>query len=275
MIILTIPFDDFADRYEKDYLVSRGRELTINRHRLDHLSAFFKQTMVINGQDVQRFLNQFKTASRNRYRARLSHMIRWGKEWEFVSGDIPMGKDKENGARTRRLEPGEEARLLENMSQDLRDLFFMAVDTGLRRGTLLKLQWKHMSGLTGNGVLHVPAEIQKHREFQLIPMTNRVKNILIARHPDGDHYKSEQFIFQGLTGFESQWRKAKQLAGVKDLRWHDLRGEFASRISEAGVDVTIVSGLLGHKSLTTTQRYLRPRVQQFTDAINKLNGVAS
>ena len=39
-----------------------------------------------------------------------------------------------------------------------------------------------------------------------------------------------------------------------DLRWHDLRHEYASRLVERGVPLSQVRDLLGHASIVTTER---------------------
>jgi site-specific recombinase XerD len=44
-------------------------------------------------------------------------------------------------------------------------------------------------------------------------------------------------------------------AGVGELRPHDLRRAYATRLLEAGVDVFVVQRSLGHRSVTTTQIY--------------------
>jgi len=41
-------------------------------------------------------------------------------------------------------------------------------------------------------------------------------------------------------------------AGLKDLRLHDLRYSFASRLAMSGVDILTIKELLGHKTLATT-----------------------
>ena len=46
-----------------------------------------------------------------------------------------------------------------------------------------------------------------------------------------------------------------QIAGVGELRPHDLRRALATRLLETGVDVLLVQRILGHRSVATTQIY--------------------
>jgi integrase len=251
--------------YERDYLKVKGRELLVNRHRLDKLDAAFGRMAVLMPVDIDKFLKHYKAASRNRYRSLLGGALRWGKEMGYVSGDIPpltFKVEREKGARTRRMTPDEETRLREAMGSDLADLFTAAIDTGLRRGALLRLQVRDV----GEGILNVPANIQKDGESQRIPLTKRLGEI-VGRRIRG---RSPTDSLLPVSDFRHQWERARVAASITNLHWHDLRGEFASRLSEAGVGIETVSSLLGHASIEMTQRYLRPRLSQFDDAIRKL-----
>jgi integrase len=51
--------------------------------------------------------------------------------------------------------------------------------------------------------------------------------------------------------FASAYRRAK----IVDFHFHDTRQTFASHLVMAGIDLTTVKELLGHKTLTMTLRY--------------------
>ena len=55
-----------------------------------------------------------------------------------------------------------------------------------------------------------------------------------------------------------------------DLRWHDLRHEYASRLVEQGVPLAQVRDLLGHASITTTERYDNQKLENLQVAVTKL-----
>jgi len=61
---------------------------------------------------------------------------------------------------------------------------------------------------------------------------------------------------------------------VKDLRWHDLRHEYASRLVERGVPLSQVRDLLGHASIVTTERYDNQRPEPLFEAAARLESVA-
>ena len=71
-------------------------------------------------------------------------------------------------------------------------------------------------------------------------------------------------------GIEPRWRRAATRTSHADvparfrdinLHWHDLRHEYASRLVERGVPLAQVRDLLGHASITTTERYDNQRLE--------------
>ena len=55
-----------------------------------------------------------------------------------------------------------------------------------------------------------------------------------------------------------------------NLHWHDLRHEYASRLVEKGVPLAQVRDLLGHASITTTERYDNQKLENLQAAAARL-----
>ena len=49
-----------------------------------------------------------------------------------------------------------------------------------------------------------------------------------------------------------------RLAGIPEVRLHDLRHTFATRLIESSVDIITVRDLLGHSQSAVTERYTHP-----------------
>ncbi|MBM4135829.1 MAG: hypothetical protein FJ241_03255 [Nitrospira sp.] len=61
--------------------------------------------------------------------------------------------------------------------------------------------------------------------------------------------------------------------GIQDFHFQDIRHTFASHLVMAGVDITTVSRLLGHKSLTMTLRYSHLAPSHMVKAVDILDNV--
>jgi integrase len=164
--------------------------------------------------------------------------------------------------RHRRLEAGEEEKLLAAANAHLRAMMIAALETGCRLGELLSLQW-HQVRFDQN-VLVLPASKTKTGEHRNVPITSRLRQVLEFRHRDvaGELFGPDAYVFGNEVGeptksIRTAWENCRKRAGVVGLHWHDLRRETASRLLETpGVALHDVAEWIGHSSVTTTARYL-------------------
>lgn len=123
--------------------------------------------------------------------------------------------------------------------------------TGMRLSETLCLRWQDIDYKTG--IITLP---ESKSGFRRVVANSYVMDLL------KEIPKSSLFVFPGnQDGHASKWNVSHQFkaavnrAGIENLRFHDLRHDYASRLAMAGVSLQTISELLGHHSLTMSARY--------------------
>jgi integrase len=153
-------------------------------------------------------------------------------------------------------------------------IFLTAAFTGLRRGELLALRWRDVD-LAGSvirvrasyheGVLSTP----KSGKVRSVPMAPDVAAALARLGDRGEAVGDDDLVFFGEAGgyvdgsaLRRRYDAAIKRAGVRTLRFHDLRHTFGTRMI-AKADIRRVQEWMGHADVQTTMKYLHyvPRTQ--------------
>lgn len=133
--------------------------------------------------------------------------------------------------------------------------------TGARREEILTLRWDYVD--LERGVLRLP---DSKTGSKVIYLNAPARAVLAAlprleeRGPDG-RLVPHPYVFAGrrrgrpLVNVTATWHSIRALAGLKDVRLHDLRHSLASVGAGAGLSLPLIGGLLGHTQPQTTQRY--------------------
>lgn len=124
--------------------------------------------------------------------------------------------------------------------------------TGARRGEITNLLWEEVDfergmlrlkdSKTGAKVVYLPKQA-----VEIISAQPRIENcVFVFPGSDGNRpYK----------GLPKIWRRIRFVAGLEDVRLHDLRHSHASVAAAQGVPLAVISRVLGHKRSSTTERY--------------------
>jgi integrase len=207
-------------------------------------------------QDFQAWKRQKrKPATVNRLMSRLRHMFNKAIEWDLLD-ENPMKRLKflpENNARLHYLSMDECQRLLNACkASHMRAMVVMALHTGMRRGEILNLTWQTVDFNTGS----ILVRESKNGQPRHIPMDSTVRHLLSGYIPTSaaDH------VFPRASGgrrstVQKAFRNARRRAGMAHLHFHDLRHTFASHWVMSGGDLYVLKDILGHKSISMTQRY--------------------
>ena len=179
----------------------------------------------------------------------------WGLSVKNVAADV--SKPVEPKGRDRRLELGEEQSLLNAVSQSqniwLAPLVEIAIETAMRRGELLSIEWSDVD--LDRRTIHL--ENTKNGSPRTVPLSGRALEILntMPRDISGRVFPTNAMALRGL------WRRACKRANIDNLHFHDLRHEATSRFFEKGLNVMEVAAITGHKDLRMLQRYTHLRAE--------------
>src|SRR5207249_5339199 len=61
------------------------------------------------------------------------------------------------------------------------------------------------------------------------------------------------------SALRRRFKRARDAAGLRPLRFHDLRHTYGSLLAAAGIDLVSIQAVMGHSALSTTSRYLHAR----------------
>jgi integrase len=239
-------------------------------------------------------------------------MSRWAvrkgyRETPFASAESDVIRRRKETPRRRRLQPGEEEKLLSVARPHLQRLIIAALETCCRQGELLSLQ--RCDVRLERGEITLKAEKTKTREHRTIPISQRLRAVLemVRTGPDGKEFPPTAFVFGNEVGerllkikrawqttvlkahgHQPVWIHKPKLGSDEpcgprlspesqatykaiNLHFHDLRHEAGSRLLEAGWPVHHVQHMLGHANLSQTSTYLNPTSIGLLESMRKLD----
>lgn len=196
------------------------------------------------------------------------------REWEWCR-DNPMHRvslERDHNQRDRWLTTAEENRLLAASPLWLRDLIVCALHTGMRRGEILALWFEHVN--LGRNTLMVMKS--KNYERRTIPLNQTAIELLKKKQTAAGRINGLVFSTKSEGALDGAnvshaFNEARQRAGLQDVRFHDLRHTFATRLAQKGVDLYTIQRLLGHKTGIMTQRYAHHSPESLRGSVQLLD----
>jgi integrase len=189
--------------------------------------------------------------------ATLTSMLRKAVGWGYLDA-YPLANLKQPKASdntiVRYLDVDEEKRLLSELMAArtpdyLRAVVLLAMNTGLRKGEVLGLDWSNID--LDAKRLTVTAASAKTSKVRHIPLNQKA---LTALQEWQEVSGSIGPVF-AMGNVRKSWNALLDRARITNFRFHDLRHNFASKLVMAGIDLNTVRELLGHTDIKMTLRY--------------------
>jgi len=174
----------------------------------------------------------------------------------------------------RYLDRGEVEALLRAVPDDLlgptdRALYLTATMTGLRQGELVALRWQDVDWVAG--VVRVRRNYTRgrfgtpktRRSSRAVPMADRVAAELERQFQRSRYQADKDLVFchpetgrpYDASKSRKRFKDATAAAGLRPIRFHDLRHTFGTGMAAAGAPLRAIQEWMGHRDIQTTQVY--------------------
>jgi len=236
----------------RDFFGPRKIIREIGREDVESFQLARKNTPTRNGRGRS-------SATVNRELAVLHRFFNKAVSWGLVASNPATGIKSlpESRGRVRFLTVEEAGRLLDASPAHLRPIVLCALETGMRRGEILNMRWSDLDlerrvlfvGETKTGIpRYVPISTCLKEMLERLPRRPGCDHVFIGGHGKGKVWKPFHDV---RTSFGNACRKA----GIVEFRFHDLRHTAASHMVMAGVPIKVVGEILGHSTVSMTERY--------------------
>jgi len=293
-----ILFEEYSAKWLSDYAKVSVKASTYNSYetivRLHLNPRFGKQFLHrISTADIQKFVSEKITKEKLtpksvvNFLVPLKEMFKHAVAWGYIKRDpsLYVKRPRVELEEMDFLTPEEIRLFLDNVSPHHYTLFLTAVMTGMRRGELLALQWGDIDW--NSNQISVRRSIYRG-EFVNPKSRNSIRRIVMSpilrqaleQHRLLGRSSEMDLIFSNEVGLpldpenliKREFHPALDRAGLRRIRFHDLRHSYASLLISQGENIKFIQSQLGHASATTTlDRYghLMPNLEN--DAARRLD----
>jgi integrase len=168
-------------------------------------------------------------------------------------------------------------RLLEASPPELYPIYFMFLNTGLRKAELENLQWGDIDLKRRRIQVHRKENWKPKTGEREIPMNDDLYRHLQDLRDQSKDTSNADYVFSVIhSGHSHNWLRLELIkiakkAGIEGItKVHTLRHTFASQLVMNGVDLPTVKKLMGHTDIETTMIYAHLAPEHLSEAVNKL-----
>jgi integrase len=216
----------------------------------------------------------------NRELATLRRLLRLAHEWKILDRVPRIHLLRGEHQREFIIDRSREKLYLEAAEAygDLRDVATVLIDTGLRIRECLTLAWTDVRMEPAEGAQHgyltVRRQNAKNSKSRNVPLTARVAGVLKNRRAPVAQglvfYRAEgQPLYQ--TWLNQQHAAVRTLLKLPaDCVLHSFRHTFGTRLGETGADAFTIMKLMGHSTVTVSQRYVHPSPEAMERAVSRM-----
>jgi integrase len=262
----------FYNKYIEEHCKrkNKGWEKDIAKMKLYGEDYYDMKITTVTRADIQKTFNDISNNkgiySANDFVKLFSAMFNKGIKWEMLEKNPAKGIEKNpEKVRERYIATIEKLTkfiktVIAECTSIVADFILMLLFTGARRSNVLSMKWQDIN--FENMTWTIPAKIAKNNKIQRVHLVDSALSILTRRQKENTN--KSVWVFPSIykkskSGHiavpQEAWQKICKVAGIEDLRFHDLRRTHGSWMRKAGVNREIIGETLGHKDQRSTEVY--------------------
>lgn len=267
----SVTLADFAEEWMTTYVHVNNKpseqvskRIVLRAHLLPH---FGRMTLdEISAKEIEHYKAQklssgLSAKTVNNHLAVLRKCLHTAVDWQQLSAVPKVQLLKTVSQRLDFLNEEECRRLMEATSTGIwESMVVVALHTGMRLGELFAVSWPdvdfahHVITVRCSMVHGIITSTKTHR-IRYIPMNARVEAALRSLQETTGLVFRPRAIASSRRSADRAIQRICKKAGIRAVGWHTLRHTFATQLVARGVHLRVVQLLLGHSSVTMTERY--------------------
>ena len=213
----------------------------------------------------------------------LRAILKKHKLWSRISDDVHLVKERRDVGRA--LMPSEEARLLQEAGKrqysdsSLYTVAVLALNTAMGSQEIRTLRWERVD--LGGRTVTVGKSKTEARTGRVIPLNQAAWAVLAHWRGRFQEAAPGHFVFPAcenhkldpsrpVKSFRTAWRNATRAAGLKGLRFHDLRHTAITKLAETLTSEQTIMAIAGHVSRRMLEHYSHVRLEAKRRALDAI-----
>ena len=144
-------------------------------------------------------------------------------------------------------------------------LIYLLIDTGARISEILNIKISNIN--YSNNTIYL--DVTKTHNSRYVPYTEATK-VLLKKYIEENDFKNNKLFDLSISGVESLFRRIKDRLNLNKFHPHMLRHTLATKLHKNGVSIMIVQKIMGHKNISTTERYIHFDLDDVLRAYNSV-----
>jgi integrase len=135
----------------------------------------------------------------------------------------------------------------------LADVIVWALHSGMRRGEIQSMRWSDIRDLPDGGKITLLGTTKSGKPRSIICTRSMIE--VLGRQAERIDPEDDRVFPVSKMTWRRRWEKARELAGLSDIDFHDLRRTYATQAAVSGVDLRTLADRIGHSDLSMLEKH--------------------